>query len=369
MYSPHLGYLQFSAVAEDVLPEEYETFLSYLSFVNFDIGVIVSYSCLFSPNFYGRLILISITPLVLLIILYVAYDIAKQKYLSSPQYIHAVRSRYLSAALFVPFFVYSSVSSAIFHTFPCEDLGGDVTLKADHSIPCAGNRYTAYRIYAGVMVVVYPIGIPAFFCWWLVRNRNYLKVSGRHTIAHLQPFNGVWGTYRPSRYYFEVVEYGRRLTLSMTSVLLVPDSVDHIAVVLSVAAVFLFVSESLSPFQRSVDMSLYRWGNGVVLASMYVALLKKAKAYDTDFKVLSAFGWVLITANVVMIVVVAVEAVLLGSNGQGFRPRVERVVSRVRCRNSVRLEGRTSVHPAPMLDYWSGEAKDWGLSGQTEVYQ
>ncbi|CAM9103682.1 unnamed protein product, partial [Laminaria digitata] len=85
------------------------------------------------------------------------------------------------------------------------------------------------------MAIVYPIGIPAFFCWWLVRNRNYMKMSDRETIAHLQPFSGVWGTYKPSRYYFEVVEYCRRLTLSMSSVFLVPNSVDHIAVVLSLA--------------------------------------------------------------------------------------------------------------------------------------
>ncbi|CAM9295770.1 unnamed protein product, partial [Laminaria digitata] len=90
-----------------VLPEEYETFLSYLSFVNFDIGVIVSYSCLFSPNFYGRLILISITPLVLLIILYAAYDIAKQNTSTPPSILTRYgagicQQRYLSLSLSTP---------------------------------------------------------------------------------------------------------------------------------------------------------------------------------------------------------------------------------------------------------------------------
>ena len=120
--------------------------------------------------------------------------------------------------------------------------------------------------------------------------------------AHLQQFSGIWSTYIPSRYYFEVVEYCRRLTLALSSALLVPDRVDHIAVVLSIAFFFLFVSESLSPFERSVDGNLYRWGNGVILASLYVALLMKAKESVYDLKALSAFGWVLIAANVVMIV-------------------------------------------------------------------
>ncbi|CAM9423006.1 unnamed protein product, partial [Laminaria digitata] len=290
-------------------PEEYEIFLSYLRFVNFDIGVVVSYSCLFSPNFYGRLLFATITPLLVLLILRLTYYITKRRYRDSPQDIFTVRRRHLSAALFVLFFVYSSVSSAIFQTFSCEDLDIGSSLKADHSVSCQTPLHNAYKKYAGVMAIVYPIGIPCFFMWWLVRNRNDLQTSQRQTIVHLQPFGGVWSTYSPSRYYYEVVEYVRRLTLSLSSVFLVPDSVNAIAVVLGLAGVFLFVSESLSPFESSTDMSLYRWGNGVVMASMFLALLVKANA--SSDKSLSVFGWVLIVANIVMVVAVVVEAVFL----------------------------------------------------------
>ncbi|CAM9260540.1 unnamed protein product, partial [Laminaria digitata] len=285
-----------------VFPEEYEIFLSYLRFVNFDIGIVVSYSCLFSPNFYGRLLVTTITPLLVLMILGLTYYAAKNRYRESPHHILTTQRRHLSAALFVLFFVYSSVSSAIFQTFSCEMLDIGNSLKADHSVSCFSRQHTAYRIYAGIMAFVYPIGIPSLFTWWLVRNRKYLKTPERQTIVHLQPFGGVWSTYSPSRYYYEVVEYVRRLTLSLSSVFLVPDSVNQIAVVLGLAGVFLFVSESLSPFESSMDMSLYRWGNGVVLASMFLALLVKADA--SSDKSLSVFGWVLIVANIMMVVAV-----------------------------------------------------------------
>ena len=92
--SPDRRFVQFSAVAENVFPEEYEIFLSYLRFVNFDIGIVVSYSCLFSPNFYGRLLVTTITPLLLLMILGLTYYAAKNRYRESPH--HILDSRLLT---------------------------------------------------------------------------------------------------------------------------------------------------------------------------------------------------------------------------------------------------------------------------------
>lgn len=356
--APDPSLLQFSAVAEDVFPEEYEQFLSYISFVNLDISVIVSYSCAVSPNFYIRLMVATITPIVGLTILAYGYSMAKVRYLTSPQCVITVRRRHLHAALLIVFFVYSSVSSTIFQTFACEENSlGDSSLKADHSILCGTDEHLKFKVYATVMAAIYPIGIPVFFFLWLLRNRKYLKTSDRDTILHLQPFSGVWSTYRPSRYYFEVVEYCRRLTLSMSSVFLLPNSVDHIAIVLSLAVVFLFVSESLSPFQRSVDMSLYRWGNGIILGSMYIALLMKAKESDGEFRALSVFGWLLIAANIIMMVVVVIEAVIVGGLLREIMPRVEQVPAPVRRPTMVKFQSSKSIRPSRVFDDDSDETK------------
>ncbi|CAM9487280.1 unnamed protein product, partial [Laminaria digitata] len=292
-----------------IFPQEYQDFLSYLSFFNFDISAIMSYTCLFSPNFYGRFKLITITPLVVLMMLAITYCVAQKRCSSSPEHLMRMRSRHLSAALFVMFFVYSSVSSAAFQMLACEEIGDLSLLRADYSISCMGGKYAAYVSCSLGIIIVFSIGMPAFLWIWVSDNREHLKTPDRQTTAHLQPFSSVWSTYKPSRYYYEVVEYGRRLALSWTSVFLVPSSVNHIAVVLCLAGVFLFISESLSPFQNSVDMSLYRWGNGVVLASMFLALLTKAD--ESSDESLSVFGWVLILSNIVMIVAVVGEALFL----------------------------------------------------------
>lgn len=346
MCASHRRSLQFSAVAEDVFPKEYEEFLSYASFVNIDIGIILSYSCIFSPNFHGRLLLVTITPLVVLLMLLYGYQYVRLRYMYYPQRLLTARNRHLSVVVFVVFFVYSSVSSVIFQTFPCEAIDGDVSLKADHSVSCTSEVHAMYRTYASVMIGIYPIGVPVFFALWLYSNRKSLRMSDRENNVHLQPFSSVWMTYRPSRYYFELVEYCRRLSLSMSSALLIPNSVDHIAVVLSLALAFLFVSESLAPFENSMDRSLYRWGNGVVISSMYIALLMKAKTSDGEYGIFSVFGWLLIAANVVMIIVVVVETVVLGRGWKASVTRVQQLGEPVR-RPALYFQGIKRIHPIP----------------------
>ena len=38
----------------------------------------------------------------------------------------------------------------------------------------------------------------------------------------------------------------------------------------------------MSPFKKSLDMGFYRWGNGIILASMYVALLPKVDVSNEE---------------------------------------------------------------------------------------
>ncbi|CAN0506315.1 unnamed protein product, partial [Scytosiphon promiscuus] len=94
-------------------------------------------------------------------------------------------------------------------------------------------------------------------------------------MGQLEPFSGLWTAYRPSRFYYEVVEYGRRIALTGIAVFVFPGSAAQIAVVLLLAVVFALISESMQPFNTEAEMGLYRWGNGNVLTSMYVVLLRK----------------------------------------------------------------------------------------------
>ncbi|CAM9483563.1 unnamed protein product, partial [Laminaria digitata] len=294
-----------------VYPDEYERFVSTMEFSNLDFGFLLSSFCIVKTNFYDRLFIATIGPLILLFAFGCTFTIAKRRNQNSEAAVAIVKHRHLSTILFVTFILYSSVSFTIFQTFICDALddGGEY-LRADFSISCKTEEYTMYVLYAYCMVGIYPVGIPAVFGWWLVWNRRHLKNPERETTAHLKPFRGLWATYRPSRYYYEIVEYSRRIMLTGAAVFVLPGSSAQIAGILLLAVVFLFISESLTPFDSTYDMWLYRWGNAIIVASMYVALLFSVEVTEDGNPSTHAVAALLISANVILMFAVVVQSAL-----------------------------------------------------------
>lgn len=83
-------------------------------------------------------------------------------------------------------------------------------------------------------------------------------------------------------------------------------------------------------------MGLYRWANGIILASMYVALLMKVDTSSEQSSTPSAFGTVLIAANVFLVVTVYNHSMLLVFEWQGVTrsPRLVRSTDFHRARNA-----------------------------------
>ena len=267
----------------------------------------------------------TITPLLALVLLAGSYFIGKKRTSRSESTMGEVRHKHQAAVLLVAFVVYSPVSYRIFQTFGCDELDdGETYLRADYSLSCLTTRHSWYTVYALIMVGVYPIGITTAFAILLVSHRHDLVKPDRGTMLHLKPLIGVWAAYKPSRYYYEVVECGRRIALTAIAALVLPDSKAQISMALLFAVVYVFISEASSPFQKTVDTALYRWGNGVIVASMYVAFLTKIKA---DKNVASegyllTFSGVLIAANVFMVITVFIQTVLLANEMRGRKNAV-----------------------------------------------
>lgn len=247
----YLSREQFTTVADVVYPEVYEKFLSVLNLVNFDPGLIPYISCLVNINLYGRLLFATIAPLAVLGALGLTYAVARSRNRHSPAGLHAARGKHLSVALFVMFIVYLSVSFTVFQTFVYETLDNGVTyLRADYSLTCSASVHEAWKAYAGLMVFVYPEGIPAIFALWLISNRRDLIKGGSSDSSgsdRLQPMQDPWGAYKTRRYYYEVVECGRPIELTGLGVFLFPGSVAQVALEVIFATVFIAIFDVLSP--------------------------------------------------------------------------------------------------------------------------
>lgn len=303
---------QFGAIAGGVYPELLQTFISKLIPVNFDMDFLLSYSCVITNDFYDHLILATIAPLVALVMLASSYMTAKNRNSTSEIAMRAVLYKHQSVAIYFALIVYSPVSYRIFQTFSCDELDdGNTYVRADYNLSCSDPRHSWYEAYALVMVGIYPVGIAALFAWFLGRHRYDLVKPDRESLEHLRPLRGMWAAYRPRRYYFEVVECVRRIGLTIIAVFVLPGSREQLAIALLFAVACVFITEVISPYENNADMNLYRWGNGIVVASMYVAFLLKIEVAHDETPAMLTFSGVVIAANVFMVVTVLLQTLLL----------------------------------------------------------
>ncbi|CAM9855042.1 unnamed protein product, partial [Ascophyllum nodosum] len=144
--------------------------------------------------------------------------------------------------------------------FACEGLDTDDPLKdkqyylmADYSIEC-DHYHKKYQILAGFMVVLYPVGIPAAYALFLFRYRNVLQDgSGRDTDPSVQATSSLWESYKPSRFYYEIVECARRVLLTSVLLLIKGDTSAQIAVTIMLAFFFAVTFEILAPYKLHLD--------------------------------------------------------------------------------------------------------------------
>ncbi|CAM9166895.1 unnamed protein product [Sphacelaria rigidula] len=298
---------QFSEVANVTYPDVYQELLDGLDVLNFDLSWILSTGCILDVDFHEP-------PIVCLAILGATYFFGGRDRTGwSETTLGSFRRKHLTMVILLTFLVYSSVSSVLFQMFSCDPLDdGKNYLRADYRIDCDSSRHVSFQIYAGFMIVVYTVGIPAFYATLLFWNRDVLTDDGRReTDMRIKPITSLWSPYQPQRFYYEVIECGRRIALTGVVVFIYPNTSAQISVTLVLTVFFIFVSEALAPFTSRWDSWVNRTGHAIIFLSMYVALLLKIDVSTDDPASRKMFGVILVSVNVFMIAVVIIEAVLI----------------------------------------------------------
>ena len=343
---PHHSIAQFSGVVNVQYPPAYERFLAALSVVSLNLGSILSLSCVMETNFYALLVLATIAPMAVLGALAIVYRIAMVRNGHSIHAMRVARNKHISVGLFILFVVYSSVSYTIFQTFVCDTLDSGVTyLRADYDLVCWTRTHVEFMTYAGIMVLVYPVGVPAVFAWMLFINRDGIRSAGDTTDGsrvhpESEAIKDLWAPYKRSRYYYEIIECGRRIALTGLAVFIYPGSTAQVAIEVLLAFVFFSLSEILSPFAEPLDAWLYRSGTWVIVLSMYLALLLKMDTADEDSHSQDIFAGLLIAAHGCMVLVVITNTLLFAS--KGFR-EVRAIEMPVMTQNPSQRSGSTST--------------------------
>ena len=301
-------------MANVTFPNGYQRFLEGVNFLNFDLSWVFSIGCFLEVDFHDRLLWTTIVPVVMMGLLGGTYAVALHRHRRSPETVlRDIRHKHVSTALLVTFLLYSSVSSVVFQMFACDDLDDDkLYLRADYRLECDSPKHRALQVYAGLMILLYPVGIPGLYAFLLFSNRHILRdTQSRTESSVVRSISGLWKPYKAQRFYYEVIECGRRIMLTGVIVFIYPNTAAQIAVSLAISVVFMIISEVLAPHESHWDTWISRTGHIVVFASMYVALLLKVDVSGENTTSQKTFEVILIVAHGCMILVVLVEAVLM----------------------------------------------------------
>eukprot|EP01045_Picozoa_sp_COSAG04_P029463 COSAG04_NODE_4849_length_1863_cov_1.454082_1_plen_361_part_00 len=177
------------------------------------------------------------------------------------------------------------ITLRIFHMFGCRELKQSATSdhtnseswhRYDYSIDCNGIEYLSFRSLAQLMVLLYPLGIPAAVLWIFRRNAERLMDESAigsaaaatddaeppviaspaaHESADLPWWYGDRSTfhfmvrdYQPKYYFFEIVEFGRKLGLTGVVMIIEPGSVMQICVAITIAFAFAALNAVIRPY-------------------------------------------------------------------------------------------------------------------------
>ena len=232
-------------------PPIYSKFSSFIGgLVSLDFISFLPVGCMAPTDFYNSLLAYTLLPLLVSAIL-IGYYIAlsKRSDASSSQ----LRNKIFELFLTLTFILLPSVSVKIFSTFACHDFDtGASFLKVDYSIDCNTGTHTAVMLFAGVMIIIYPVGVPVMYFFLLWRKRHLLdpgqrskegKMSEEEALNEalaereehetrdvtLKALSFLYGSYEPKYWWFEVFETLRKLALTGFLVFLAPGTAAQVS--------------------------------------------------------------------------------------------------------------------------------------------
>jgi hypothetical protein len=181
------------------VPPLYRSIMNLLSFLNLNLPDMIPLGCLVPIDFISDLVMKTALPMIVYASLSLIAQVARllgrshrafggrfrsRRQAASAEHTSSSMSSFVAnvcsaASFYLLYLVYPSVSASVFQFFVCETLDGEGEtgtsyLAADYSIVCYGPRWNAMSLYAAVMVIVYPFGVPLWYAFLLVRERHDL---------------------------------------------------------------------------------------------------------------------------------------------------------------------------------------------------
>ena len=236
--------------------------------------------------------------------------------------------------LVVLYAVLPSVSTTVFQAFPCDVLDtGEEFLIADYSIDCTGANYRNFAAFGGLMVLVYPVGVPLLFSWLLISRRERIMnedLEERERDEELAGIGFLFDNYKPRFWYFEIVVTVLRLMLTGVLGLIKPGSATQLSVGMIMTIFGMLLSCWYHPYDARRDNVLSTLSYVQIFLVMLCALILKSREAGDEYD-RWALGFVLVLGSAMVLVVGACLAIINfqhqqseeGENDTFFRLRIQ----------------------------------------------
>ena len=231
-------------------PPLYSRVTSFIGgIVSLDFISFLPLGCMAPADFYSSLLAYTALPLVLSACL-IGYYVSLSK--KTDEKSVSTRNKIFETFLAITFVLLPSVSIKVFSTFACHDFDdGSRYLIVDYSIDCNASTHSLYWLYSGLMVLLYPVGVP-FMYWYLLWKRRHLlscdhrmkememsedralesalkeREANEEKHKTLKALSFLYGSYEPKYWWFEVFETLRKLVLTGFLVFVAPGTAAQV---------------------------------------------------------------------------------------------------------------------------------------------
>jgi hypothetical protein len=216
-----VGFVQvvsgMSMTFREILPPFFRSLRQVFLILAADVVNIFDFGCSFSnQNHFGTLLLATLTPMAFIWAVLCIRGILERTSLGQDRgFCYELRVASSTTILIVFFLIYPSCSNKILATFSCRTFDdGTSVINSDPSLSCQTEQYTGYAIYAGLMTIIYPVGVPVLYSTLLYRERRKINPYNserrldavaeaiRKEDRSIQYLNFLWRPYHASRLWF-----------------------------------------------------------------------------------------------------------------------------------------------------------------------
>ena len=188
--------------------------------------------------------------------------------------------------------------------------------RKHYAVPCPSDELTGAQTTAWIAIFLYPVGVIVLSGWLLYLGRSTLLLEQEST-AYTRSIAFLHGPFRPTYFYFDLLELAKKLFLIGFASLIEPGTLAQITVAVLVSLLFLVLHLQSLPYSRTMDNILATMVNlSLVVFFIWTLLLQTgALGGDDDLESdrLSGMGSAVSIMMLVAIVGVLVVAVLLFS--------------------------------------------------------